>query len=159
MTDVTPASPAPPSAAAPLRALPHAQLATTVRGSVLRLGRRLRQQKAEADVSDAQMAALGWVYQSQPLTIGALTEHEGVTPPSMNRTVGKLVEAGLLARRVDEADRRRVVLETTPAGSAFVVETRRRRDAWLAPRLAALTPDERRTLADATEILRKLTLS
>jgi len=40
-----------------------------------------------------------------------------------------------------------------------VVETRRRRDAWLAPRLAALTPDERRTLADATEILRKLTLS
>ena len=156
MTDAPPASPVPPAA---LRALPHAQLATTVRGSVLRLARRLRQEKAEADVGDAQMAALGYVFQAQPLTIGALTEHEGVTPPSMNRTVGKLVDAGLVSRRVDDDDSRRVVLETTEAGAAFVVETRRRRDAWLAPRLAALSPDERRTLADATEILRKLTRS
>jgi DNA-binding MarR family transcriptional regulator len=99
------------------------------------------------------------VFQEQPLTIGALTEHEGVTPPSMNRTVGKLVEAGLLSRRVDDDDRRRVVLETTEAGAAFVFETRRRRDEWLVPRLAALSADERRTLADATEILRKLNRS
>jgi hypothetical protein len=40
-----------------------------------------------------------------------------------------------------------------------VLETRRRRDEWLVPRLAALTADERRTLADATEILRKLNRS
>jgi DNA-binding MarR family transcriptional regulator len=148
-----------PPATAPTRAIPHAHLATDLRGAVLRLARRLRQQKADADVSDAQMAALGYVMQNQPLTIGALTVHEGVTPPSMNRTVGKLVDAGMLRRTVDEADKRRVVLETTEAGAAFVFETRRRRDAWLMPRLSSLTPDERRTLADATEILRKLTLS
>lgn len=153
-----PAALAQPSAPA-RRTVPHAQLASDVRGSVLRLARRMRQQKADADVSDAQMAALGYVFQEQPLTIGALTEHEGVTPPSMNRTVGKLVDGGLLSRRVDDDDRRRVVLETTEAGAAFVFETRRRRDEWLVPRLAALTADERRTLADATEILRKLTRS
>ncbi|NRD27337.1 MarR family winged helix-turn-helix transcriptional regulator [Frigoribacterium sp. VKM Ac-2836] len=149
---------APPVPPAP-RAVPHAHLATDVRGAVLRLARRLRQQKADADVSDAQMAALGYVVQNQPLTIGALTAHEGVTPPSMNRTVGKLVEAGLLRRTVDDDDKRRVLLETTEAGAAFVFETRRRRDEWLVPRLSALTADERRTLAEATEILRKLTRS
>ena len=113
-----------PAAAAPARrTVPHAQLASDVRGSVLRLARRMRQQKADVDVSDAQMTALGYVFQEQPLTIGALTEHEGVTPPSMNRTVGKLVDAGLVSRRVDDDDRRRVVLETTEAGAAFVFET------------------------------------
>ena len=90
---------APTPAAPARRTVPHAQLASDVRGSVLRLARRMRQQKADVDVSDAQMAALGYVFQEQPLTIGALTEHEGVTPPSMNRTVGKLVDAGLLSRR------------------------------------------------------------
>jgi DNA-binding MarR family transcriptional regulator len=149
-----------PAAAAPARrTVPHSQLASDVRGSVLRLARRMRQQKADVDVSDAQMTALGYVFHEQPLTIGALTEHEGVTPPSMNRTVGKLVDAGLVSRRVDHDDRRRVVLETTEAGAAFVLETRRRRDEWLVPRLAALTADERRTLAEATEILRKLNRS
>ena len=153
-----PAALAQPAAPA-RRTVPHAQLASDVRGSVLRLARRMRQQKADVDVSDAQMAALGYVFQEQPLTIGALTEHEGVTPPSMNRTVGKLVDAGMLRRTVDEADKRRVVLETTEAGAAFVFETRRRRDAWLMPRLSSLTPDERRTLAEATVILRELTRS
>ncbi|WP_423919915.1 MarR family winged helix-turn-helix transcriptional regulator [Frigoribacterium sp. 2-23] len=146
-------------ATAPVRAIPHAQLATDVRGSVLRLARRLRQQKADSRLSDAQMAALGYLMQNQPLTIGALTEHEGVTPPSMNRTVGKLVDAGLVRRCADAADGRKVVLETTDAGTAFVLETRRRRDEWLMPRLARLTVDERRTLAEATEILRELTRS
>lgn len=163
MTDTAPPAPDAPAATAPaatsIRAIPHALLATEVRTSVLRLARRLRQQKADADVGDAQMAALGYVLQNEPLSIGALTTHEGVTPPSMNRTVGKLVDAGLLRRTVDEGDKRRVLLETTEAGAAFVFETRRRRDAWLMPRLAALTPDERRTLAEATEIVRKLTRS
>ena len=143
----------------PKRAVAHAQLSSEVRGSVLRLARRLRQEKADTEVTDAQMAALGYVFPAEPLTIGQLGEHEGVTPPSMNRTVGKLVDAGLLTRRPDPADGRRVVLETTPAGAAFVLETRRRRDEWLVPRLAALSADERRTLADATAVLRKLTRS
>ncbi|BDZ48035.1 hypothetical protein GCM10025867_02760 [Frondihabitans sucicola] len=63
-----------------VRTVPHAQLATDVRQGVLRLSRRLRQQKADTGVSDAQMAALGFLLQNEPLTIGALSEHEGVTP-------------------------------------------------------------------------------
>jgi DNA-binding MarR family transcriptional regulator len=139
-----------------VRTVPHAQLATDVRQGVLRLSRRLRQQKADAGVSDAQMAALGFLLQNEPLTIGALSEHEGVTPPSMNRTVNNLVALGYVERGSDDEDKRKVVLRTTEAGASFVLETRRRRDEWLVPRLSRLTPDERRTLAEATKILREL---
>jgi DNA-binding MarR family transcriptional regulator len=142
-----------------LRTVPHAQLATDVRQSVLRLSRRLRQQKADAGISDAQFAALGFLLQNEPLTIGVLSEHEGVTPPSMNRTVNNLVELGFVERGNDDGDKRKVVLRTTPAGASFVLETRRRRDQWLVPRIAKLTPDERRTLAESTRILRELARS
>lgn len=142
-----------------IRTVPHAQLATDVRQGVLRLSRRLRQQKADTHVSDAQMAALGYLLQNEPLTIGALSEHEGVTPPSMNRTVNNLVELGFVERGSDELDKRKVVLRTTTEGATFVLETRRRRDEWLVPRLAKLTADERRTLAEATRILRELARS
>lgn len=138
------------------RSVPHAQLATDVRQGVLRLSRRLRQQKADSGVSDAQMAALGFLLAHEPLTIGALSEHEGVTPPSMNKTVNKLAELGFVERGTDDDDKRKVVLRCTPRGASFVLETRRRRDEWLVPRLAKLTADERRTLADATRILREL---
>lgn len=151
-------APTPPTTGT-LRALPHARLATDLRAATLRLARRLRQQKADPTLSDGLVASLGWVLQAQPLTIGELAEHEGVAPPSMTRAVDKLVEQGLLRRTPDPADRRRVLLETTDAGRDAVLETRRRRDAWLAPRLAALTPDERRTLTEATRILRELTRS
>jgi DNA-binding MarR family transcriptional regulator len=142
-----------------VRTVPHAQLATDVRQGVLRLSRRLRQQKADTGVSDAQMAALGFLLQNEPLTIGALSEHEGVTPPSMNRTVAALVDLGYVERGSDDDDRRKVVLRTTPIGASFVLETRRRRDEWLQPRLAGLTADERRVLAEATRILRELARS
>ncbi|ROQ39843.1 MarR family transcriptional regulator [Frondihabitans sp. PhB188] len=149
MTDPSPSTGA-------LRTVPHSQLATDVRQGVLRLSRRLRQQKADTHVTDAQMAALGFLLQNEPLTIGALSEHEGVTPPSMNRTVGALVELGFVERGTDDDDRRKVVLRTTLDGATFVLETRRRRDEWLVPRLARLTADERRSLAEATRILREL---
>lgn len=149
----------PPTTTATIRAVPHSQLATDLRQGVLRLSRRLRQQKADAGVSDAQIAALGFLLAHEPLTIGALSEHEGVTPPSMNKTVNKLAELGFLERGTDDGDRRKVVLRCTPLGASFILETRRRRDEWLVPRLAKLTADERRTLADATRILRELARS
>lgn len=75
----------------------------------------------------------------------------------MTKTVNALIERGLVRKTEDAVDKRKVLISATDAGAAFVRETRRRRDAWLAPRIAKLTPAERRTLADATDILRRLT--
>lgn len=161
MTDVTnTTAPArPPAAASPRPTRDRRTLAeqsTELRIAVMRLSRRLRQQRSDAEISASQFSTLGWIHSEGPLTIGRLAELERVTAPSMNRTVNCLVEAGYVTRRTDDDDRRKVLVEVTPAGDATVKETRKRRDAWIAKRYAALSPEDREVLARATTILGRL---
>ena len=121
-----------------------------------RLARRLRQEKAENELTGGQFSALGTLFVEGPLTLGELSEHERVTPPSMNRTVNALVEAGLVKRDGSADDGRKVVLTATEAGLALMRETRKRRDAWLAQRIIKLSPEQRRVLADAAVIMKEL---
>jgi DNA-binding MarR family transcriptional regulator len=130
--------------------------ATDLRIAVNRLSRTLRAQKADSSVTDAQFSALARLHRDGAMTLADLSRQDGVTPPSMTKTIAVLVERGLVSKDGHGDDRRKVLLGATPAGAAFVEETRRRRDGWLTPRLAALTADERTTLADATEIMRRL---
>lgn len=130
--------------------------ATDLRIAVNRLSRTLRAEKADSSVTDAQFSALARLHRDGAMTLADLSRQDGVTPPSMTKTIAVLVERGLVSKCGHGDDRRKVLLGATPAGAAFVEETRRRRDGWLSPRLAALTADERRTLADATEIMRRL---
>jgi DNA-binding MarR family transcriptional regulator len=81
---------------------------------------------------------------------------EKVSAPSMTRTVNGLVEAGLVARADDPTDGRQVILSLTPEGRATIRDTRRRRDQWLAVRLERLSDDERRLLAEASELLERM---
>ncbi|MFJ4294977.1 MULTISPECIES: MarR family winged helix-turn-helix transcriptional regulator [unclassified Curtobacterium] len=133
-----------------------ASLATDLRIAVNRLSRTLRNQKADQTVTDAQFSALARLHRDGAMTLADLSRQDGVTPPSMTKTVAVLTERGLVSKRLHGDDRRKVLIGTTDAGAAFVEETRRRRDGWLSPRLTALTPAERQTLADATEIMRRL---
>jgi DNA-binding MarR family transcriptional regulator len=139
------------------RATPHASLSSDLRMAVTRLSRTLRAQKADASMSDAQFSALAQLQRYGPRSLAALSEAEGVTPPSMTKTVNALIDRGLVGKSEDTEDKRKILLTVTDAGDAVVRETRRRRDAWLAPRLAHLTPTERRTIAEATDIMRRLT--
>jgi len=136
--------------------VPDTSLATDLRIAVNRLSRTLRAQKADAAMTDAQFSALARLHREGAMTLAELSRQDGVTPPSMTKTVAVLVERGLATKGDHGDDRRKVRICVTPAGSAVVEETRRRRDGWLSPRLGTLTPDERRTLADATEIMRRL---
>ncbi|WP_323741660.1 MarR family winged helix-turn-helix transcriptional regulator [Curtobacterium sp. VKM Ac-2865] len=131
-------------------------LSTDLRVAVNRLSRTLRAQKADSTMSDAVFSALARLHREGPLTLADLSRHEGVTPPSMTKTVAALVELGLATKADHGDDRRKVLIATTPAGADVVVETRRRRDDWLTPRLAVLTPAERRVLTEATDIMRRL---
>ncbi len=130
--------------------------ATDLRIAVNRLSRTLRAQKADSTVTDAQFSALARLHRDGPMTLAELSRQDGVTPPSMTKTIAVLVDRGLATKGGHGDDRRKVLLAATPDGAAFVEETRRRRDGWLTPRLAALTDAERQTLADATEIMRRL---
>jgi DNA-binding MarR family transcriptional regulator len=122
----------------------------------MRTVRRLRAEKSDTDLTDAQYSVLAVLDRHGPMSPGELAEHERVQPPSMTRTVAALAELGLVTRAAHPVDRRQVVVTLAPEGAAVVRETHRRRDAWLARRLAELTPRERAVLAEASEILRRV---
>ncbi|KJC63770.1 DNA-binding transcriptional regulator, MarR family [Agreia bicolorata] len=131
-------------------------LSSELRGVTMHLSRRLRNERADIELSDSQFSVLAYLVRTGAHTPNELSVWEHVTPPSMNRTINALEAAGLVARTPDASDGRKVFVTATENGCAVVKETRRRRDAWLHSRLSALTPDERRTLEEATVILRKL---
>jgi DNA-binding MarR family transcriptional regulator len=103
------------------------------------------------------MSALASIDRHGPLTLGALAEQERVAPPSITKVVSKLEAAGLVARRLDERDRRVAWVSTTAAGVARLANIRQRKNVWLAARLGRLDDDQRRRLADALDALDTLT--
>jgi DNA-binding MarR family transcriptional regulator len=134
-----------------------AELSHDFRLAVSRLSRRLRQQRANDELTAGQFSALCSVYSTGPLTLSELSEHERVTPPSMNRTVNALVEAQLVQRQNAASDGRKVMLTASEAGGALVQETRERRDAWIAQRVMRLSPEQQHVLAEATAIMKEFT--
>ncbi|GGL01409.1 DNA-binding MarR family transcriptional regulator [Curtobacterium luteum] len=108
------------------------------------------------EVTASQTAALGRLLRYGESTVADLARAEGVRPQSMGATVQALVDLGYAERRQDPSDGRRTLVRATPAGAAA------REDAWsarsrvLADRLAALTPEDRATVARSLEILESL---
>jgi DNA-binding MarR family transcriptional regulator len=128
------------------------EITARLRLSVTRLARLLRQQ-ADLGLTPSQISALATVGREGPMTLGALAATEHVTPPSMTKVVERLEALGLIERRADAADRRRVLAATTPAGRALLAEARARKDAILAARIARLDDDRLRRLAAALDVL------
>ena len=127
-----------------------------LRIAIMRLSRRMRAERAGEDVTDGQLSVLFVLWKDGAQTLGSLAEHERVTPPSMNRTVNALVDAGLVTRDSSPDDGRKVLIQSTEAGLEIAKETKRRRVAWFARQLATLTPDQRAIIDAATPILREL---
>ncbi|WP_395638381.1 MarR family winged helix-turn-helix transcriptional regulator [Pseudolysinimonas sp.] len=121
-----------------------------------RVARRIRSNRADGDLGDSQLSVLFHVEMRGPLTPTELAALEHITPPSMNRTVNWLEEAGFAVRERATDDARKVRVTLTPAGQALLAETRRLRSAWFSDELAALTADERAALETALPALRKL---
>ena len=132
-----------------------AEMAARLRLSATRLARRLRQESG-AGLTSSQLSALAVIERHGPLTLGALAEHEGVAPPSITRIVARMEADGLVVRQADPDDRRVARVTTSARGAALIAESRRRKTAWLAARIAELGPDSRRRLADALDVLDEL---
>jgi DNA-binding MarR family transcriptional regulator len=94
-------------------------------------------------------ATLSTLERSGPCRLTALATAEGVTQPAMTQLIGRLADAGLVAREADPADGRVVHVHITPAGRELVADRRTARAERLSRLLSALTPSERRALAAA----------
>jgi DNA-binding MarR family transcriptional regulator len=130
-------------------------LAVRLRLAVTRTARRLRQE-AGGGLSPTLSAALATIDRHGPLTPSELAERERIRRPSATRLVARLEADGLVGRTADPTDGRSSLLAVTSAGSMLLSQLRTRKDAYLARRLRRLGPDERATLAQASEILERL---
>ncbi len=123
--------------------------------AVIHLTRRLRRERL-TDLTPTQLSVLGTVLQMGPSTPGAVAAREGVSPPSVTRTINCLVDDGYVLREPHPDDRRQVLVSLSDKGEAMLVEQRNRRNAWLDARLARLTVEERAILRKASDLLERL---
>jgi DNA-binding MarR family transcriptional regulator len=69
---------------------------------------------ARLGINDTDLACLDLVLSGRGVTAGALAEATGLTTGAITGVVDRLEEAGLVRRRRDAADRRRVIVVATP---------------------------------------------
>jgi DNA-binding MarR family transcriptional regulator len=131
------------------------ELASALRLSMMRLSRRMRQERSSS-LTPTQIAVLATLERHGPMTLGEIATHERVQPPSMTRVISHLAEVGLVARSAHPTDGRQVIADVTEAGRALLEADRRRRDEWLAERLAELSDVEIAALRRAAPILERL---
>jgi len=75
------------------------------------------------DLSARQMALLLTVYLiPQPHTVRGLAAAMNVSKPAITRALDRLTELGMIKRKVDESDRRSVLVQRTVKGSVFLRE-------------------------------------
>lgn len=136
---------------------PDPEAVAALRGAVLRLGRRLRYQTlGDGDLSATELAVLGRIGRCGPMAPSALARAEHVKPPSMSKVIESLEGRDLVRRDPHPTDGRQCLISRTEAGEAFVLETRRRRTAWLAQQMSELSAIERQTLLAAVPALERL---
>ena len=133
-----------------------ADLSGVLRLAVMRLARRLRNERVSTDLTLSQLAALATLERHGSLTPGELAAQEKVQPPSMTRIIATLQALGLTSRVAHPTDGRQALVAATPAGTELLAADRRRRDAWLTQLLAELDPANVEVLRAAAGILDRL---
>jgi DNA-binding MarR family transcriptional regulator len=144
--------------AGPVATVVSAELAQSLRLSIARLARLLRQQDRTGHGATLT-AALASVARHGGPTHGELAAMEQVAPPTITAVVGKMETLGLVTREADPNDRRITRIRATPAGQELLADTRNRRTQWLQTQMSYLAPDEIATLEAAAAVLAKLTIA
>lgn len=122
----------------------------------MRLSRQLRRNNDFVDLSFPQVSALGILLKHGSLTLQELAAREGITPPSMLKSVQRLIELEYVEKAPHETDGRKQLLTITARGHEVIDDIRERRNQWLQARLDALTDDEIAVLEQALPILERL---
>lgn len=135
--------------------LPSVDAVNRLRLALLRTARNIRTHSI-GDVTQSQVAVLATLSRHGDSTIGQIAEYEHVQPPSASRIVSSLERQGLVVRRVDGLDRRRVLIALSADGERYLADVRRAGTSWLASRLDELDEDELGRLDGALPVLERL---
>jgi DNA-binding MarR family transcriptional regulator len=129
------------------------EAAERLRMIVGRLGRTLRLTHADGSLPPSQREVLATIVRIGPLRLSELAAEEGINPTMLSRILGHLENAGLVARRPDEADARVVHLSATATGRALHEEMRNERTDALFDALGQLSVDQRKVIFEALPAL------
>src|SRR5882757_5831555 len=131
--------------------------ATELRESMMAVTRQMRRHRPDNGLTLSQLELLGEVSRTGVTTPAELANRLQVRVQSLTDSINELVSRGLIARRPDETDRRRQLIELTDAGSTLLDVDRAERDAWLhATMRDTLTPLEFDLVMLVAPVLRKL---
>ena len=123
---------------------------------VLRLSRRLRIEHGDTG-GLSSLSLMNAMHRLGPSPAARLAREEGLQPQSLTRILAALEAKGLIARRGDEADRRRILVELTPAGRRALKADMGRLWGWLEGVMrASLDEDERAALGRAGPLMERL---
>jgi DNA-binding MarR family transcriptional regulator len=122
------------------------------------MGRRLRALRSSDAVSASQLSMLGHLYRAnQSMTAAELARLERLQPQSLSRIIAELDEQGLIRRWQDDADRRQLLIEITPAGNELLLRDADRQSKWLAALMTRqLSKAEREIVSVAADLLDEL---
>jgi DNA-binding MarR family transcriptional regulator len=132
-------------------------VAAALRVSIGLLLRRMRQVRAEGELTVPETSALARLDRNGPATSSALAKLEQISPQSMGATLSALEARGLVERRPDERDGRRIVLSVTEPGRQLLRDKRDARTGQLAAALSTgFTEAELNQLRAAAPLLERL---
>jgi DNA-binding MarR family transcriptional regulator len=133
-------------------------VAAVLLASVSVLVRRVRQVPAEGGLTMPERTALSYLDRLGPTTSSALARQAQITAQAMGATLGALRARGLVERRPDPDDGRRMELLVTEAGVQALKNKRNARTELIAQALTggAFTPAELAQLTAAAPLLERL---
>ncbi|MER7990807.1 MarR family transcriptional regulator [Streptomyces noursei] len=132
-------------------------LAGALYGSIGLLARRLRQIQAPGELSLPERAALARLDRGGPATAAELARAEQITSQAMGTTLGVLEARGLVDRRRDPHDGRRIIMSLTDTGVEVLRHKRDARAQQLATALGErFTDAELATLRAAAPLIERL---
>jgi DNA-binding MarR family transcriptional regulator len=136
------------------------EVAAALQLSISLFLRRLRQTKVEdAELTMPESSALSRLDRGGPSTSADLARAEQISPQSMGATLGALEARGLVQRRPDPHDGRRVVISVTPAGNGMLRSRRTARAQQIAQALGiGFSSEELQQLAAAAPLIERLAL-
>ncbi|MEV0409034.1 MarR family transcriptional regulator [Actinoallomurus sp. NPDC050550] len=133
------------------------QISEALLAGITMLVRRVRQVQVDDELSLHENSALKRLNRAGPATPSALARLEQITPQSMGRTVAGLEARGLIERRPDAQDGRRVVLSLTEAGRQALLTRRNTRIETIAAALSSdFTGPEQEQLMAAARLIERL---
>ena len=130
--------------------------------SALRVGiglfvRRLQQSSVRPDLSLSELSALSRLERAGAATTSDLARVDQITPQAMGATLAVLEERGMVERRPDPSDGRRVTISVTTIGQQALRNNRSAQIEQLAKVLASgFTQGEIETLRAAAPLIERL---